>query len=163
MKKILFLLLIALLTNFYFSYRSNTQLIDAQTKFNKSIEVCNLSSNMLGKHACDFDSILSILKQPYKQSTIFTTDGQLVDLITGNVIPLNFSSLNQFQKDIFEKQVLLEKKKFEVKNSYFEVIETVIIFIFFILLILIILYYLLPSLWYFILRRLKEVSDAIRK
>ena len=160
MKKILFLLLIALLTNFYFSYRSNTQLIDAQTKFNKSIEVCNLSSNMLGKHACDFDSILSILRQPYKQSTIFTTDGQLVDLITGNVMPLNFSSLNQFQKNIFEKQVLLEKKKFEVKNSYFETFNFIITFVFFIL---IIIYYLLPSLWYFILKRIKEVSDSIKK
>ena len=160
MKKILFLLLIALITNFYFSYRSNTQLIDAQIKFNKSVEVCNLSSNMIGKHACDFDSILSILRQPYKQSTIFTTDGQLVDLITGNVIPLNFSSLNQFQKDVFDKHVLLKKKEFESESSYFETINFVIAFIFFLV---IITYYLIPSLWYFILKRIKEVSDAIRK
>ena len=160
MKKILFLLLIALITNFYFSYRSNTQLIDAQIKFNKSVEVCNLSSNMIGKHACDFDSILSILRQPYKQSTIFTTDGQLVDLITGNVIPLNFSSLNQFQKDVFDKHVLLKKKEFESESSYFETINFVIAFIFFLV---IITYYLKPSLWYFILKRIKEVSDAIRK
>jgi hypothetical protein len=160
MKKILFLLLIALITNFYFNYRSNTQLIDAQIKFNKSIEVCNLSSMMNGKHACDFDSILSILRQPYKQSTIFTTDGQLVDLTTGKVILLNFSSLNQFQKDVFDKQVLLKKKEFESKSSYFETINFVIVFIFFSL---IITYYLIPSLWYFILKRIKEVSDAIRK
>lgn len=160
MKKILFLLLIALITNFYFSYRSNTQLIDAQTKFNKSIEICNLSSNMIGKHACDFDSILSILRQPYKQATIFTTDGQLVDLMTGNVIPLNFLSLNQFQKDVFDKHVLLKKKEFESKSSYFETINFVIAFIFFAV---IITYYLIPSLWYFILKRIKEVSDAIRK
>ena len=148
--------------NYYLHY---SQVNKLELSYKKSVEICeSIPTKNYLRYECKYDGILKILRESNKNnilgSTIFSTTGELIDLSSGKSINLSFSGLNKYQLNVFNAHNLYEASKETLENDSYKWLG---IYSFILLMGLVFFNYVIPSAWYFILDRIKELMAAIRK
>ena len=137
---------------------SNLQEVSVQ-----SYESCiRVNNSFLTQQECKYENILVKIRDANKItfSTIFTTTGELIDLNNGKTINLDLSKLSKYELDVY-----LTKNNFESSRDNINKDENLkyAIYLIYALISYLIIFYLIPFSWYFLLQRVKEVSDVIKK
>jgi hypothetical protein len=164
-KKLILIFAVAMAMFWGSYYLHYLQVNKLESSYKKSVEICeSIPTNNYLRYECEYDGILKILRESNKNnilgSTIFNTTGELIDLSSGKSINLSFSGLNNYQLDVFNAHNLYEASKENLENDSYRWLG---LYSFVLLMGLLFFNYVIPSAWYFILDRIKELMAVIRK
>ena len=144
--------------NFFGKIRSEDQL-----DLNSAINQC---SKNLDISQCSVDHIKNIIKfqstQNLDQPVLWNVENNLIDMSSGRVVSINTSEINRYQLVVWNSYLVDSKQKQGSKLMNDNEIIRIAVIIIYILGALWVVFALVPFIWRFFLKRVSEVSQAVK-
>jgi hypothetical protein len=162
MKSLVIALLIMVITYFVLNFfgKINTE---KQLDLNSAISQC---SRNLDQNQCTVDKIMSVIKvqstRNLDQPVLWSVENNLIDISSGRVVNINTSEISRYQLDVWNSYLMDSKKKQGYKFMNDNGLIGIALIIIYILVALWAVFALVPFIWRFFLKRVSEVSKAVK-